>query len=900
MTTYTVPFIGRQDELRLVDQMLEQAGSCTVLCVDGPGGIGKTRLLQEIAQRYAAAPHLLSTGILDFDLPHLRVADNLWLEVALRLGQRHFAPYLERFRDWQQMQHSGFRYERLEQEAQAVKETFRACYREAARQERMLVLMDTLEDVQDTVVWNDVLELIQMAPNVVLVMAGRRVKALAAVLRPLLGDQAVRLVELRPLNAGESIAYIETKEKQLHLSLPPDLRAKIVQVTAGRPILIDLASEWLGRHIPFDWLADRPLEELRALSEEKRHELEAALVGPIEQLPATLYELVLHLAYVYPMDTAMMGALQGISGTELEQALDDLRRLAFIKLLPDNTYSLHDEMRDLIDQHIWNDIDPQRTRRRQISVQMAAYFAERASAVMHALSEASDEEPGHLTAFLQRSTLRQQYWVLRSQQFSHVSRVSLHQAIELFTQLFDEATQTYQFPVRADLLDRTLVFADQFDADQRYNVNIRRVRFLIESGRRDDIREAQELLEAMMPVYSDGGEHELDMLTRLANCAIKTGQVPAAPPLLERARAITIATLPAWLDKVENTLGLAYRLLGRLDLAYKTYQSALKHSDDQATIASIYNNLGFVECLQGEYEAGLSFCQQARAIRARLNLRLEVGMSCATIADIYRHWGRYDDAIKQAEEAISIFETLQDREWLARVYARRGAARRLNADGPRQLDEAIADLQKSLDQNYLTEMPYATHVMGCVYWDKQDFDKALDWFAQSEAMLEERFDIWNHMNNLIGTAEIYYAKWLQERRPEYRKRILASASQIRREAKLGFTLSHQIGRITRLLGDLAYAEGRFDQALRHYKQAYALLGGRYAGYGRRTLQDELDALAMRIEGLPARAALAWCDALEEVWSSPRRDIRNREALLSICRIHRAEARLKLKQETDAV
>ena len=46
-----VSFIGRETELARVKQLITKWGTCRVLCVFGDGGIGKTRLLQEVRRR---------------------------------------------------------------------------------------------------------------------------------------------------------------------------------------------------------------------------------------------------------------------------------------------------------------------------------------------------------------------------------------------------------------------------------------------------------------------------------------------------------------------------------------------------------------------------------------------------------------------------------------------------------------------------------------------------------------------------------------------------------------------------------------------------------------------------------------------------------------------------------
>jgi tetratricopeptide (TPR) repeat protein len=205
----------------------------------------------------------------------------------------------------------------------------------------------------------------------------------------------------------------------------------------------------------------------------------------------------------------------------------------------------------------------------------------------------------------------------------------------------------------------------------------------------------------------------------------------------------------------------------------------------------------------------------------------------------------------------------------------------------------MADLEKSLDQNVITELPYATYVLGNMYKDIGNLDQALRLFEQSDTLAVKNFSMYVHTNNLVGLAEIFFLKWEREHKSEYREKILECGVKHKQVWEKGYYMFHHMGRMTRILGDLAYAEGHLDEALEHYAQAYALLGGRSAGYGPRTFRDELSELEKRIVSLPPRRAIVWCDKLEEAWSDPKQDIKRREDLLSMCRIRRTEARLKL-------
>ena len=59
-------FIGREEELALIDQMVNEWNTLRIFCIYGPGGIGKTRLLQEVKKRYQRQKSVTIPDIIDF------------------------------------------------------------------------------------------------------------------------------------------------------------------------------------------------------------------------------------------------------------------------------------------------------------------------------------------------------------------------------------------------------------------------------------------------------------------------------------------------------------------------------------------------------------------------------------------------------------------------------------------------------------------------------------------------------------------------------------------------------------------------------------------------------------------------------------------------------------------
>src|SRR5512132_1452793 len=87
MTLRVEHFVGRTDELRSVEQLLDELdrGSAGAMQLAGEPGIGKTRLLRELAARAEARGHIVLSGSaseLERDLPFSVFVDALDQYVA--------------------------------------------------------------------------------------------------------------------------------------------------------------------------------------------------------------------------------------------------------------------------------------------------------------------------------------------------------------------------------------------------------------------------------------------------------------------------------------------------------------------------------------------------------------------------------------------------------------------------------------------------------------------------------------------------------------------------------------------------------------------------------------------------------------------------------------------------
>ena len=153
-----VPFIDRKQELAQIDRLISEWDTRRVLCVHGPGGIGKTRLLQEVHKRYAGSRNerssLLVANIIDFDDRAFHFAGSVGRKIAQMLDKKTFEPYLRRLRDQRKMEEAGVSRERLKQEYDAIDHAFVNCFNEVSEKQRVVLLLDTTDALTGTDAWD--------------------------------------------------------------------------------------------------------------------------------------------------------------------------------------------------------------------------------------------------------------------------------------------------------------------------------------------------------------------------------------------------------------------------------------------------------------------------------------------------------------------------------------------------------------------------------------------------------------------------------------------------------------------------------------------------------------------------------------------------------------------------
>jgi tetratricopeptide (TPR) repeat protein len=957
-------FIGRSQELAEIGQLVDAFDTTKIIYINGPGGVGKTTLLQQVAQHHASHPELQIIGIVDFADPVLRSDRSVKDALRDRLGSEHFVEYAQKLDYYAYVIAGGSSPEQtsnVEQRGAAWAEqqadmAWVECYNKLAQQLRIVVLFDTAEAVQELDFFAPLLETFQQLKNTLFLFAGRRGDDLKQALDE--QESAIELIvrSVAPFSDAEAEHYFETSE--VGRSLDADLRAKILLLSSGLPVLLDLSLDWIERSIPLPELLEMRLDVLQALAQPKRLDdaavadsvralLKLALDVPIDELrrlaiqrwqqqimPAFrrgLVRQVLHLAepsnlvildmaHVYRhFDVKTLAFLLDKPETHAKELLVELRDLASVKSLPEDSYALHDEMRDMVNEYAWSLIDTNGELRRQIDQRMVQYYGRRAGELQNQvdridrrLEQAEGSARERFELNLQLADRERNLLMAKLELLFHTLRIDHPAGIQRAHTYYDIRETKLRRPYEKELADLAVQvindpeFSNAFNDDDRYSVDYLRLKYALDQRRLDEAREIYTRLDRQMTGKPD---QQLDLQTRLARLAELSRRPQEALEHHEQALEIcnqdeTLAR--RWKGQILNSIGRMYRLMGKFDAAVKSYEAGLaliSATADDARLAAAYNNLGFVIGLTSKYERALRYCKKALEIQQRLGLQHDSGRTLNTLSIIYRSREDFTTSLGYIEQALEIFTEFKNDEWAARALCERGVTYWYTSN----LEKARADLQQSLEieQDLRTSdadppspnLINALHALGHIAWEEEQFDDAEKYFEECARLAEQVSDIKQAVNSLEGLVEVFYARGylahqsgnIAERDQYYAKAEQMAEMWSTKYAADDFPL--YAGSRLRILGDIAYDRGHYQDALEYYKPAYRLIAVR-GGYSRYVFEHALEHLQKRMDDLHPQLAIQWCIELQQFWGDPADEkslAYHFPEMLDVCRIVRQGA-----------
>lgn len=826
-----IPFIDREEQIVQIDTLVQEWGSRYIVCINAPGGIGKTRLLFEIRRRYSKSTGklvpLFVTDVIDFDDRTFHLVQNVGRKMASMLGNASFEPYIRALMDYRKMEMAGVSMERLSDMERSIYEISMNCFNQVSSQKRVLLFFDTTDSLTSTKIWSYIATLGSYYKNFVLLIAGRNARTIGETLQPSLSEQ-VHIIDLPPLPEHAGEAYLQQKQETLHIPLEPELVQKLLILSQGRPILLDLAVEWRARGILLDWLVHIRCEELQELAaadnlRERQDEFERQLVSPIADTHEMMDWLILVMARIYPLHKDMVASLLQVSQDEAEQLFEEAKEFVFVKPLPEDRISLHDEMRRMVNTYVWTEVDPDGDRRRRDSriavehieceIERLANRIEHLKQVEYQARQDGDAQTV-LQAFGERESVDRTTWVYQQQLLHHMLFVDCAEGVRTFARLFDAAAQEHRYSLRSMLLDTVQEYTTQLSAEQLYELDSRRVKYLLDRSEYAAVHElaTQILTRDIEP------DQQIDMLLQRGNAWIRLGAIEKGLDDFQHAVQVCRAyNLDNWLVRALNARGWAYRNQVRHDLALddylEAYQLSLSLNDMQQT-ALILNNMGFVHALRGNQQAAFECCQTSLHLWHTVDVPTGMAATYSTLGEVSWRFNQLTDSMTYFTRALEIFQAEDNIEWVSIV--RSGRANTLILQG--ELDKAEEDLTWAWEHGTANLQPGILFLQAQIHRKRNELPLARQKLEACRTASQKMHDTFTNYKSFVNLVDLSwefgeYDRWRAF--VEEHGRLYAQGEDI---ASLRLC-----GSFLRAIGDLALCNRDYDDAIQFYKDGLSLI-----------------------------------------------------------------------------
>jgi tetratricopeptide (TPR) repeat protein len=719
-------YLGRDTELDYMDECIRASdNSRHIVYVSGPGGVGKTALLDQILDSYPG-PDVgdVALAAVDFDDLTLRLPGNFMERVAERLSGQGLRAVFQDF--WGLCGRSNGSLAERKQRQEETRRAFVAGLQTLTRQKRLVVLIDTLEKAP---IWFPAFLAGVVSPvqNIVIVLVGRpeshRVEqALEEAISEFndLPAFTTRTFEWTGLDPELCEAYFASREEfeeydadltLLTVSISSDLKRRIWSLAQGIPFQVNLCVGMLrfleSGNYPLTQHINELLKEVQEAEVDElgrnfelRRRFQQALVAPFvlnfersriaggeidyARLTSRILLLIAHVNHYMAhalggFDAAVLAQLDDtLTEDEVKLGLEYIERnrrtrFSFVKLFrgADDSISgigLHDEMARMLNELGWMRLDPpglSDSLRGEISRKLVNYY-DRTCLELYA----SDEEQARIAPAegKPREELFEKIWwraVSSPKGQALLLARTFHSIYISFKEGWHWIYGLSEHIFRQSYFDALLY--ESVEAYVRETLDVRDV----DIPARMNVWKAAALI-ARPDLSRESLSQARGLLKDSIDIWTKKYQADEEEvKQLETARDVLEGLRRDVLEKQRQNPQQAAHLRPTVE-GFNEQLDGIEHSIQERTqfsdLERAYTLLGFIYRLEGKWKEAIEHYDHALRYNRWLGNRANIAELTNNMANVYLLWGRLTDAALHAQIGAIIRKHLNAQEELGHSY----------------------------------------------------------------------------------------------------------------------------------------------------------------------------------------------------------------------------------------
>lgn len=874
----SLKFIGRKRELEEIKNFITSPDA-RVLCLQAEGGIGKTRLLTQIQAEFDSFSHFQICEIIDFDDPRFHLPDRIGQEIAQQLGNELFENYFGGLQHKRFLEEHKASPEYLAGQSSIIENEFLKAFQDATGERRLILRFDATDNLRgltpplEYVVW-----LAKNLPRTCIVVAGRNSTQVLKMMGTFAGKSLTLI--LNPLSPADCLEYLREKLDQKMIPMRNELVEKLVLLSRGRIILLDMAVEWLIReNVVPQWLQDMDVSLLE--TEDMREgginaNFESHLFDHVRALRSDLDRLVLLLARVHPLDKeGIQTLLTGLPVEKIDALLQRARALTFVKRIPDGYLKLHDEAESLINKYVWTQIAPKR--KRATSEAAIAYLEQKSNRIL--------EEYRKQKAHKWHKELEMEYtfYTLRIQQLRHILALDAQVGIETFHRNLQLAEEYFRSPIfEKMLLDEILPALNNLGNRQQWEIMLLQANRLL--NEEEYSVAVNEFLDPLLQQLStEDSIYRIRAWVARGNAYIHLGQIDQAVNDMQSATELSRHLNDVeWEMHSQLVLAELQRLKGDLDRAGQDYLHVLRRTleiGDNEKQARVQREFAFLKNLQGEHESAVHLIEHAIHIWEHLPggkraFYEDLGKAFTTAGIVYREIGQVGKALNYFERAMGIFEESGLEELRSIARAQIGIAHLLMGE----YVEAEENLELALEHSSGVSKYETRYYLAHTKWALADRGSAEKMFRQSLSEAHECGDAFYELHALCALSRMSF-EYEMEHLSNWQDFLLLYNTF--RENYPAAHFSVMTGIFFTHLGHLAVKQKNLQKAIEFYISGLPQLAVRHNSFhlGDFNLYGQFRFIHNKVKPLLSRQRLRELGgSLEKAWSDQALDVFHPEVL----------------------
>ena len=659
LPTQTTSFVGREQDVDAICQLLTTDDDCRLLTLIGPGGIGKTRLALRVAQtlieKFDSSQEIIPRWDGIYFIPLASVAD----ETDLVSAMANAVGYSFRGSDNPQSQLIEF-----------------------LRPQTILLVIDNFEHLLDGATLLS--SLLMAAPNLFLLVTSREALDLSEEwLYPIGGlSQPVEGATSAEIAANNAVKLFVERAQQVQrgFSLTAEISSAVVHICRlvdGMPLGLELAAAWTDT-LTVAEIANEIAENLDILASDLRNipERHRSLRAVFEQTWRRLTQVeqqTLRRLAIF-RGTFTREAAQEVTNT----SLTDISSLVHKTLCryQAGRYDIHELLRQFAFSHL-TEIEES-----SLQAQHGRYFSRLLATEQQAIMTAA--EPDMLQTITDDFDNILAAWRYLSAKVQGGNRVAYHadllkQYVPVLSAYFDRRSMFWE----GDRIFQQALLAIQHMRESEvgndstlnalyYLLRIEQIGIRMHLGH---YHEAKQMLLQLLPEMrvSANTQQLAKALTYLGPAHMRVGEYAAAEQFLDEA-----IRLYQQLDlQLESTiplinLGLVKARCEEYEAARSYYQRAVAYYEavSYATgLARCLSNIGSTFPGKEEIHEAISYYEQALRIARRSNNRLWIAIILTNLGDCAYTLGHYQEARTKFADGLAIFRELREIRWITVTLA---------------------------------------------------------------------------------------------------------------------------------------------------------------------------------------------------------------------------------------